>query len=265
MASRPFDAMSELQNAFTVLFKNWVLAIPPAIVGLAYGIFFITVVAAMIASFAGAAMMGGLSAPNGPTPHYDFPALLAAGGASFIIGMIVLFLLNLLAQAMVMAGAERVWHGQAADLAHGISRALGKLPNLILLFIVGCIVAFICAIIIIIGWLAGLVLIFLFMYTLPAIVVGNEGVFAALGTSFRLTTKNAGPSLMAFLGIFVVNIVAAIINKILFAIPGHVLGVIGSVVVGGLTAAYSALVLVRFYDRLRETMPASAIPAGPTV
>jgi hypothetical protein len=269
MVSRPPDPMAELQNAFSILFKNWVLAVPPAIVSLLGGLFFILVIGAMIASALGASYMAGYAPPGqGPAATKGLIGLLAAGGLTAIVGIIVLALLSLLAQAVVMGGAERVWHGEPADLAHGVGKGLSKLPPLILLFIVAIIVFFICAVIILIGWIAGIVLAFLFMYTVPAIVVGNEGVMQALGTSYRLVTKNFGPSALAFLGIVVVGIIGAVINRIFLGIHvlGPVLGLLVSFVVGGLTSAYAALVLVRFYDLLRgaAVSTAPAVTPGPT-
>jgi hypothetical protein len=265
MVSRSPDPMAELQNAFNVLFKNWVLAVPPALVSLLGGLFFIFVVGAMIASALGASYMAGYAPPGQePAATKGIIGLLAAGGLTMIVGIIVIGLLSLLAQAVVMGGAERVWHGEPADLGHGVGKGLSKLPPLVLLFIIAGIVFLICAVIIIIGWIAAIVLAFLFMYTVPAIVVGNEGVMQALGTSYRLVTKNFGPSALAFLGIVVVSIVGAVINRIFLGIHvlGPVLGLVVTLVVGGLTSAYAALVLVRFYDLLRGA--ATAVTPGPT-
>jgi hypothetical protein len=263
MVSRQPDSVAELQNAFSMLFKNWVLAVPPAIVSLLSGVFFIFVIGAMVATALGAGMMGGLSSGSGAAPKAGILGLIAAGGVTFFVGVIVIGLLALIAQAMVMGGAERVWHGQPADLGHGVSRALSKLPSLVGLFILALIVGFVCLVIVVIGWIAGIILAFLFMYTVPAIVIGNEGVFQALGTSYRLVTKNFGPSALAFIGIFVVNIVGGIINRIfLFS---HVLGLVSALIIGGLTTAYTALVVVRFYDLLRGATATTPIPAaGPT-
>jgi hypothetical protein len=252
-ASRPLDPMAELQNAFSLLVKNWVLAIPTAVVSLLGAVFALFVLGALIASAVGAGMMGGLQPSTGEAPKAGIAALLAAGGLTTIVGFIVLALLYLLAQAVVMGGAERVWHGEPADLGNGLSKAASKLPPLFLLFIIAIVVFAICAIIVVIGWVAAVVLYFLFMYTVPAIVIGNESTMQALGTSYRLVTKNFGPSIVAFLGVFVVGLIGGLINALFARI--HVLGLIVSLVVGGFTAAYAALVLVRFYDMLRGSTP----------
>ena len=238
------DAIAELQNAFRVLFKNWVLAIPTAVVAVVAGILALVLLAGIMAVLT----TGGLVAGSDPSAVLN---ALRAGAPSLLLFFVVVCLLSLLAVAVVMGGAERVWHGEPADLSHGLGKAAGKLPQLIGLFVVEIILVAICGAltIILIGPLLGLVLVFFFMYTIPAIVVGNEGVFAALGTSWRLVRQNLGPSILAFIGIVVIQVIGAIING-LFS-HAAILSLLVNLVVGGLTAAYSALVLVRFYDLLR--------------
>lgn len=264
MVNRPMDPMTELQNAFSVLFKNWILALPTAIASLATAIFIVVVVGAVTASIVGVGVMGNGVTTSSGALRPGIGGLIAAGGATFIIGIVVLGLLALLAQAIVIAGAERVWHGQPADLAGGAGRAFSKLPPLILLFILGAIVFMICAIIIVIGWIAAIVLAFLFMYTVPAIIVGNEGVMQALGTSSRIVRANVGPSALAFVACLVVGIVGGIVSRLFLHIP--VLGYIVYLVIGGFTSAYAALVIVRFYDVLRGAAPVTpAVTSGPTI
>lgn len=263
MATRQSDPMGDLQTAFSLLFKNWVLAVPTAIFSLAVAVFFFLVIFATLGSLVGAGIIGANSNPSSSGVPPGIWGALAAGGVTLIVGCIVLALLGLLAQAVVIGGAERVWHGQPPDLTGGIGRALGKLPALILLFIIGAIVFVICAIIIIVGWIGGLVLAFFAMYTVPAIVVGNEGVFAAIGSSFRIVSRNIGPSLLAFLAIFVVSFVGSIIERLF--LHGLWLYAVAATIIGGLTSAYAAIVLVRFYDVLRGATPtAPAATSGPT-
>lgn len=262
MVNRQFDAVAELQSAFNVLTKNLVLAVPTALVSFAGGLFAVFAAAAIAASILGAGALTGMSGTGEARPGI-WAALAGGTGLLLIVFFVVLVLLGILAQATVMAGAERVWHGQPADLMAGVSRAMSKIGPLFLLFLIGLIIGVICFIIIVIGWIAGIVLAFFFMYTIPAIVVGNEGVMDALRTSWRLVRENIGPSLTAFVGIIVVSAIGAVINRVFLHIP--VIGLIVSLVVGGLTAAYSALVLVRFYDLLRGQAPAiTTTTSGPT-
>ena len=256
MVNRQIDAMAELQNAFSVLFKNWVLAIPTALV---------SVIAAVLAGVFLAASLAPLflarsSGMETGDPTAVLNALRTALPAIGIF-LIVITVLSLLAQAIVIGGAEHVWNGQPPDLAGGVGKALARLPSLIGLLIVAIIFACICIVLtfLIIGPFLGLILAFFFMYALPAIVVSGAGTFDALGISWRLVRQNLGPSVMAFLGIVVVNIVGSIIQYFLQHIP--VVGLVVNLIVGGLLAAYAALVVVRFYDLLRAGAAPPAVAA----
>lgn len=255
MVSRPppqVDAVAELQNAFKVLFSNWILAVPTAVVSLLAAIFVVFMLAGVMASVMGASMLGGVR-PGAVA------ALLGAGGLTLTCGLIILVLLALLANATVVGAAEHVWHGEPPDLAGGFSKAMSKLGALFLLFIIAIVLSIICGFLVIaagLGILLGLLLAFFFMYTIPAIVVGNRGTMDALGESYRIAKSNLGPSVVAFLGIVVVSLIGQIIITLFHSIP--FLHVIVQLVVGGLTAAYAALVAVRFYDLL------SGGPGAPT-
>ena len=256
MVNRPIDAMAELQNAFQVLFKNWILALPTGVAALIGTAFLFFVVFATLTSAVGAGMMSGTS-PKAAL------ALLGAGGVTFLVGGIIIAIIYLVACASVMAAAEDVWRGQPADLAKGLSKAMRRLGPLIVLFLVSIAVGIVCAVLVIalgLGIILAIVLSFFWMYALPAIVVGNQGTFEALGTSYRLVRQNVGPSLTAFLGIIVVTFVGELILRLFHSLPA--LGVVIAFAVGGLTYAFSALVAVRFYDLLRGS--AVATPAAPS-
>jgi hypothetical protein len=259
MVTRSIDAMAELQNAFQALTKNWILALPTGVASLIATAFFLFVVAATLASVAGAGILGSNNAGGAGA------ALAGAGGLTAIVGGIIIVLLLLLANATVVGAAENVWRGQPADLSGGLQRAMNKLPALFVLFLIGIVAAIICGVLVIalgLGILLALVLGFFFMYAIPAIVVGNQGAVEALGTSYRLVRANIQASLTAFLGIIVVSIVGDIVIRLFHFIP--LLGVIVAFFVGGLTAAYAALVAVRFYDLLRGPATQVSPSSGPT-
>ena len=245
MASRPFDPIAELQTAFKVLTKNWVLAVPTGVAALAATVFFVFMVAATIASIVGAGALAGFHPPAAA-------ALAGVGGVTFLVGGIIIVLLIMLSHATVMGAAENVWHGQPADVGAGLAKALSKLPSLIGLFLVAIISGAVCLVLVIalgLGLVLALALGLFWMYALPAVIVGNQGALEALGTSFRLVRANIGPSLIAFVGIFVANIVGEIIIRLFHFVPPLV--VVVAFIVGGLTYAYTAIVAVRFYDLLR--------------
>ncbi len=151
-----------------------------------------------------------------------------------------------------MGAAENVWNGQPADVGAGLAKALSRLPALIGLFFVAIFAGAICLVLPLalgFGFVLALALGFFWMYALPAVIVGNQGALEALGTSFRLVRANVGPSLTAFLGIIVANIIGEIIIRLFHFVPPLV--VVVAFFVGGLTYAYTAIVAVRFYDLLR--------------
>jgi hypothetical protein len=236
MAVRQFDAVAEIQNAFQILTKNWQLAIPTAVSSLIATIYVFTVLGAALAAVGLGAMggragiLGGLGAFSGIT----------------VIGIILVALVSIIASAMVMASSQDAWSGRPLDMSRSFGRALACLVNIIIAGIVICLMLLVATIIPVLGWL---VVGFLVMYTLPAIVVGNAGAIDAIGQSFKLTTGNFGPSIVAFLGVVLALVVGGIVNNIFVHVFG--LNFIISIIVGGFTSAFAALVSVRFYDLLR--------------
>lgn len=247
--TRQIDAMAELQNAFRILLQNWVLALPTAIASLIGSIFFVLVISAAIAGAIGGGMVTG---------GRGLGAIFAGAGLLGIIGGIVMLLIFAIANAAVIAAAENVWQGRQPDLGGGISKAIGKLPAIIVAGIVIFILAIpgILTFIFVIGAIWLILLGFFMMYTLPAIVSGSQGAMDAIKASFNLAKTNVAPSAMAFVGIVVVAIIGNVINTIFSHIM--IVNFIVAFAVGGLTSAYTALVAVRFYDLLSGAKPAAA-------
>jgi hypothetical protein len=237
MAVRQFDAVAEIQSAFQILTKNWMLAIPPGIASLVATVFMVMVFGTAIAAVG----LGAYGSTGG------LLGMLGALGGLTIVGVVVVGLVFLIAHATVMASAQEVWAGRPVDLGASLGRALACLPNLV---IAGLLVGLMIGITVftIVGWIA---VIYLMMFVLPAIVIGGHNAISAIGESWRVTTKNFGPSITAFGGIVLAGIVAAIANNIFMHVIG--LNFIISLVVGGFLYAFAALVAVRFYDLLRGT------------
>lgn len=247
MAVRQFDAVAEIQNAFQILTKNWQLAIPTAVSSLIATIYVFTVLGAALAAV-GLGAMGGRAGMLGG---------LGAFGGITGIGIILVVLVSIVASAMVMASSEDAWAGRALDMSRSFARALACFVNIIIAGIVICLMMIVATIIPVLGWL---VIGFLVMYTLPAIVVGNAGAIDAIGQSFKMTTSNFGPSILAFLGIAIALVVGGIVNNLFVHILG--LNFIISIIVGGFTSAFAALVSVRFYDLLRSGAPTAVAKVG---
>ena len=244
MIAKSFDPMAELQSAFNTLTKNWMLVVIPA-VGLL--ICFAMFAIVLLVSGAGAIISGGLN---------DLSTLLAVLGGA-LLGVCIVGLLSVvvmsIANAAVVVAAKDVWDNRPADFGTAVSRALGRFVDL---FLAGLVLAIIA---VAISWtfIGPLAMIFLMMYVGPAIILGGESAFAAMGTSWRMSTQNAGPTFAAFLGILVIGVAGAIVNAILQHIP--ILGVILALLINGFISAFAALVIVRFYDLLKSGVTGSQV------
>jgi hypothetical protein len=251
MVKTQIDAAGELQRAAELLFKNWALAIPTAVVSLAISITFFVVVASAVATvFAGGLAGGHLGA--------GLAALFAAAPLLliFIAASAVLFVL---AQAVVVRAAEDVWEGRPLDLSVSLAAVTGRIVPL-----VGALVLSILVLLIPIAlsaFLIGIPLVligaYFLMYVIPAVVLGGESASGALSASFAIAKENVGPSIIAFVGILVAGIVGSVANSIFSHVP--LLNFLVAFAVGGLTSAYTALVASRFYTLLRPGAPPAPV------
>jgi hypothetical protein len=254
MIAPQIDAMAELQSAFRLLTKNLSLAVVPIVAALLCGVLFFGVFA--IAA-GGAGMSGLFSSDNGFDASMLFGAL--AGAAVWaVLAAIISGVITMISEAAVVEGSENALQGRAPDLGAAIGKAFAKIGDLLIfgliLGIVGGIVG--------VTFIGPIVVWFFMMFGLPAIMIGNESAFTAMGTSWKLTTQNFGPSASAFLGIFVVGICVFVASWIVGLVPiiGHFIGL----ALFGFLWAYAAVVAVRFYDILNRRsapLPAAAMPS----
>lgn len=247
MAIRQFDAVAEIQSAFSTLTKNWMLAVPTAVSSLVWAVVFITILGSALAAM-GLGGMGALGSDSGTGIMGAIAALAGIGG----IGVLVAVLVSIVATAAAAAAAQDVWSGAGVDLGRAVGRALACLLQIIL----AGLILFICCVVVAITFVGPFILAFLMMYVLPAIVVGNAGATDAIGQSWNLTTKNFGPSIVAFIAILLVGLIGGFVGN-LFIHTGP-LWVVVSAAINALTAAFAALVSVRFYDLLRAGVPTTA-------
>ena len=258
MATAQIDAVKELVDSFQLLLKNWILAIPTAIVSLLAAILIGVVILGMIAGLAGAGVLGGLGGGEHGSGA-GVAALLGGTGLLALVGVVILVVLSLIANATVIYAASDAWAGRAVDLISAMGRAFGKLGHLIVAGIIIFLLAIIPGVLIFV--LIGVVLLFalgfFMMYVVPSITLGNRSGTEAIGASFNLAKSNFGPSAIAFIGIFVVALVGAFIDGIFR--HWFIFSLIVSFVVGGLTSAYAAIVIVRFYELLSRSPMAPAM------
>ncbi len=245
-AAGPFD---QLQRAAEVLSKNWILALPTAIASLAVSVILVLGVFSLAAAlFVGHAAAGGLGSLAG----------LGTGGLILAVLLLLGLLLVVVSQAIVIHAAEDAWQGRPVDLAASLTAIMGRLPDLIVAFIISALILIVtlalCAVLI--GFPLVFVAWFFLMYVTPAVIIGREGGVAAVQSSFRLARQNVGTSFIAFIGIVGASLAAAILNSIVSHIP--LINFVAAFAIGGLAAAYSALVSARFYDIVRGAVPLSA-------
>jgi hypothetical protein len=258
MVARPtIDPGTELQRAFDILVKNWILALPTAIASLAALFFVVFLVASLVASVVGLGV-------GSEGRHLGLgAALFGAGTFSALGGFAAIVLLSMVAQAVVVNGAEDAWRGRPVDLAGSLGVAIARLPALVLAGIAIMLIMLIPVALsaILIGIPLVAIVGFFLIYVMPAIVIGNESGIAAIGTSFRLAKDNFGPSAVAAIGIFLAVAVAQAINVSLGHVP--VIGWLAAFLVGGFSSAYAALVAARFYTLLTGTAEPSVTNVYP--
>ena len=161
-------------------------------------------------------------------------------------------LVSTAAHAVVVAAAHDAWNGRDPDYGAAFRLTVARFPALI---VAAFATALLFAIPVFLSiFLVGIPLLFVLgyflMYVRAAIVIGGEDGLTAIGTSFRMAASNSGPSLVAFGGIIAAFIIARIVDAFTIHLP--VVGLFTAFFVGGATAAYIALVEVRFYELLRR-------------
>ena len=168
MVKTAIDPPAELQRAASLLFKNWMLAIPTAAASLIIGIIQVFLLTGIFAT----ALLGGAVAGR---PGAVIAAILAALPLLCVF-FVVAILLTLIAQAVVVHASEDVWEDRAVDLGRSFSVALGRLAALIGAFLLVLLIMIIpiALCFVAIGIPLVLIAFYFLMYVVPAIVLGNE-------------------------------------------------------------------------------------------
>jgi hypothetical protein len=158
-----------------------------------------------------------------------------------------------------MAGAA--WLRGTATLADGTAAFQRDAGHVFSAMVAWVIVGIIAAILtpFTIG-LSLLAFLFLFLYTMPAAVVGEHGGFAALAESYRIATQRFVPTMIVAVLIIVIGVVAGIVGAALHFAP--FIGPIVSAVLSQAVNAYFVLVIVGEYLNLRGSAAQAA--AGPS-
>jgi hypothetical protein len=243
MVAQQIDAPRELEAAAKILSARWTLALPTAFSSLAIAGIVFFVIGAVVVSAAAAILMGG---------HGAGLAAIGAGASTVALAVVAMVLISTAAHAVVLVAAHDAWAGRDPDYGAAFRLTLARFPALLvaafataLLYAIPVALSFL---------LVGIPLLFVLgyflMYVRAAIMIGGEDGITAIGTSFRIASSRTGPSLVAFGGIIAAFIVGRIVDAFTIHLP--VVGLVTAFFVGGATAAYIALVEVRFYELLRR-------------
>jgi hypothetical protein len=242
MVAQQIAPARELEDAARILVNRWTLALPTALASLAIAAFVFFVIGAVIVSGVAAVLMG---------RNAGAVLALGAGASTILFGVVAIGLISTVAHAMVMAAAHDAWAGRDPDFGAALRLTLARFPALLvagfvvsLLYVIPVVLSFV-----LIGIPMLFVLGYFLMYVRAAIVIGGQDGLTAIGTSVRLASSRIGPSLVAFAGIIGVFILGRIVDAATIHLP--VIGLLTAFFVGGATAAYIALVEVRFYELLR--------------
>jgi len=226
-----------LQEGITLTRKNLIMLLPSIAASVVVGII------ALIAGLAAKSAISGIDA--GAYSTGDYAALAGKSVAGMAVIMIINVIVMLIGHSLTVAMAvETVKSGKttlksSADFAFSHITAL-----LVSAVIIGMVVGLGMVILV----LPGIILAFLLMFTFVAVLNDDLSAFSAVKKSFSLTTGSFGDSIIVFLVLIALGVLVMVVNLILNLIP--VLGQIISLILGGLYAGYSSVLLVLAYRSL---------------
>ena len=225
-------------RAWQLLNRNWSIVVPGLIVAL---------------------VAGALTALLLPTVVYvdqtDTTVVRHVGGfRSFLVAVISL-LGTIIATSYTTGMAHAAWQRGVTTFADGAAafRSEGGhvFTALLALFITLVLAAILAPFTLGISLLA---FFFLFIYAMPAAVIGERGGFGALGESYRIATHAFGTTAVVVLGLAIVFILAGLLAGVLGALP--LLGPLVTEIIGQAALAYFTLVLVgKYLDARNRVAP----------
>ena len=203
--------------------------------------------------------------PPNPTPQQVsnwFPGFLGALVLLVALIFIVTAVFSPIAQGTaIKLASEQIEKGHS-EIGTSVRFAVSKLLWIWALSIV-------VGVIVILGFIAlivpGIILAIMFSLAFPVLLIENKGVLESMGRSRELVSHRWLKTFATFLVLAIVNIVA---SAIVSAISG-LLGVVGPIVNGFLSAFYQPLfpilLTVYYYSNLARItpLPADQMPTGP--
>jgi hypothetical protein len=252
------DLGNTFSRAWQLLTANWILIVPGIVIAV------VAAIVVWLLTFYGLASAVGLSAVG-----MGGAGVMSAFLSALIIG-VVLMLATILVVAYTTGMAGAAWRTGTATLDDGAAafREDGAqiFVAIVLLFLLG-----ICAVALSIPTLGLALLAFylFFLYTLPAVIVGNRRAGEAIGESARITAKNFLTTLGVVVLLAIAFIVATWIARFFGGLP--LIGMIVRQLIMQIVTVYATLVIVGEYVKLRSTVetvsvgnpPAASPPRGP--
>ena len=226
------SAESLFARSWQLLTRNWSIVVPGLIV-------------AIVAGIATTLLL--------PTFVYADDAGVAVvqrvGGFRTFLALVIQLIAAIISITYTTGMAAAAWARGRATFADGAAafrseggRVLGALLALFVVFILAAILA---------PFTLGLSLLaffFLFVYAMPAAVIGDLGDlggFGALGASYRIATRAFGTTAIVIIVLTIVFIVAGLVGSALGVVP--FLGPLISELIGQAAVAYFTLVIVGEY------------------
>ena len=235
------QSVRDLENTFVrswqLLVRNPIIIVPPLVLGVAGGalaLYASNLVHALIFTGASDATVNAVSQTIDDVFQTVVTVAVAILEIAFVTGM---------AGAAWRTGRTRLSDGQSA-FTH---RGLQILAAMALLFIIGVCAAALAPVTFLVSLIAYAVF---FIYTMAAVIIGDENAVEALGESCRLAAGNIGPTLAVIGLIVAITVVEAVTITALGAAPNWLVFVANGLL-QQIVVTYAALVVAGEYLKLR--------------
>jgi hypothetical protein len=243
-----------------MLFKYWVIAVPPALASVAIVLVVFATIVTLIGTALAGALLGGDHPSAGAGVGFGLGSILGLGG--IVLGFVALNV----AQAVTMHASLDAFADRTPDLAASFRAIAPRLRELsismFLSFVLLIVPIALCFVLV--GIPLVLVATYFLIYVQAAVVLGGERAIPAIATSARIATTHVGHTLILAIAVLAVTFGGSIANAALVHIP--LLNILTGFAIGGLTSAFVAMATARFYTVLHDLPPDSAyanVPAPP--
>lgn len=235
------QSVRDLENTFVrawqLLVANPAIVLPPLVLGSLGG-----ALSLYAANASQAVVVVGSS---------DSTASAVSQMIAIVFQVVVTMAVAILEMAYITGMAGAAWRHGTARLSDGTAaftrRGVQIFGAMIVLFVIGACAAALAPVTFLISLIAYATL---FIYTMAAVIIGEEGPVEALGDSCRLALANIGPTLAVIGLIALISIVEGVAGAILRAAPDWVYFVVNGLL-EQIVVTYAALVVAGEYLKLR--------------